>query len=216
MRISTTLGAFLAIAACGASTTAFADNPIGFYVGAGAGESQIRSDDGNYGYPSYYNDYQFAWKALLGIRPIRMFGVEASYIDFGQPGNCNGYYNGYHNGNCNPNQFGNDSHPTAPAIFAVGYLPIPIPWIDIFGKVGGARLNTNIDTLACTSNLQPCNVNNPTVFVVRQSETFTKFAYGAGVQSKFPFGLTLRAEYERISSQFGDPDALMVSAIWSF
>jgi hypothetical protein len=28
--------------------------------------------------------------------------------------------------------------------------------------------------------------------------------------------LTLRGEYERISSQFGDPDALIVSAIWQF
>jgi hypothetical protein len=36
------------------------------------------------------------------------------------------------------------------------------------------------------------------------------------VQSRFPFGLTIRGEYERISSSFGDPDALMVSVLWQF
>ena len=106
MRISKTLAAVLAIAACGASGAAFADNPIGFYVGAGAGESQIRSDDSYYGYPGYYNDYQFAWQGLVGIRPIRMLGLEATYIDFGQP------YR--HNGRYDFNVSGSDSHPTAP------------------------------------------------------------------------------------------------------
>ena len=81
MRLSKALGAVLAIAACGASGAAFADNPVGFYVGAGAGESQNRSDDSNYGYPGYYNDYQFAWQGIVGIRPIRMLGLEATYID---------------------------------------------------------------------------------------------------------------------------------------
>jgi opacity protein-like surface antigen len=215
LRISKALGAFLAIAACGASTAALAADPVGFYVGAGVGESQIRSDDGNYGYPSYYNDYQVAWKAFLGIRPLRVLGVEASYIDFGEPGNCHGNYNGFHDGNCNFNQRGNDSHPTAPALFAVGYLPIPIPYIDIFAKAGAARLRLDVNQFS----QQPCVTGSACpnfVFTGRQAVTDTKFAYGAGVQGRLPFGLSLRAEYERISSQFGDPDALMVSALWTF
>ena len=81
MRISKTLTALFAIAACGASVAAFADNPVGFYIGAGAGESQIRSDDSRYGYPGYYNDYQTAWQGLIGIRPIKLIGLEAAYID---------------------------------------------------------------------------------------------------------------------------------------
>jgi opacity protein-like surface antigen len=214
MRISKTLGVILAIAACGVSAAALAQNPVGFYVGAGLGESQIRSDDGYYGYPSYYNDYQVAWKAFVGIRPIRVLGIEAEYIDFGHP-SCNGYYNNYYNGNCNTATYGNDSHPTAPALFGVGYLPLPVPWIDVFAKAGAARLSLNADTFApqaCVAGGQCPNY----AFVGRQKVTDTKFAYGAGVQSKFPFGLTLRAEYERISSQYGDPDAVMVSAMWTF
>jgi len=207
MRISKTLAALLAIAACGASGAAFADNPLGFYVGAGAGESQIRSDDSYYGYPGYYNDYQFAWQGIIGIRPIRMLGVEATYIDFGQPYRHNGYYD--------YNVSGSDSHPTAPALFAVGYLPLPMPFIDVFAKAGVARLSTNLTDFVS----QPCPAGGPCPYFIptdRHQVIDTRFAYGAGVQSRLPFGLILRGEYERISSQFGDPDALMVSALWQF
>jgi opacity protein-like surface antigen len=207
MRKSKILGALLAIAACGASGAAFADNPLGFYVGAGVGESQIRSDDSRYGLPGYYNDYQFAWQGIVGIRPIRPVGLEAEYIDFGQP------YR--HNGRYDFNVSGSDSHPRAPALFAVGYLPLPFPFIDVFAKAGAARLSTNLTDFV----QQPCVAGGPCPYFVptdRHQVTNTRFAYGAGVQSKFPFGMILRGEYQRISSQFGDPDALMVSALWQF
>ncbi len=207
MRKSRTFAALLAIAAVGASGVALADNPIGFYVGAGAGSSQIRSDDSRYGYPGYYNDYQFAWQGTVGIRPISMLGLEADYIDFGQP------YR--HNGRYDFNVSGSDSHPTAPMLFAVGYLPIPVPFLDVFAKAGVARLSTNLTDFI----QQPCVSGGPCPYFVptdRHQVIDTRFAYGAGVQSRFPFGLTLRGEYERVSSQFGDPDALIVSAIWQF
>ena len=49
----------------------------------------------------------------------------------------------------------------------------------------------------------------------RQNQSDNKFAYGVGVQSK-AWGVAFRAEYERISSPYGDPDALTVSATWTF
>jgi Outer membrane protein beta-barrel domain len=208
MRISKTLGlTLLAVAACGASGAAFADNVLGFYVGAGAGESQIRSDDSRYGYPGYFNDYQTAWQAIVGIRPIKLIGIEAEYIDFGQPSRHHSY---------DYNVSGSDSHPRAPAVFAVGYLPIPIPYLDIFAKVGAARLSTNLTDFvqqACIPDQTPCPNFVP---VSRHQVIDTRVAYGAGVQSKFPFGLIVRGEYERISSPYGDPSALMVSALWQF
>jgi opacity protein-like surface antigen len=208
MRISRTLGAMAALAACCVSAVASAQsatNPAGFYLGAGIGPSQIRSDNNYYCCSSYDNyNYQFAWQALLGIRPLHVLGFEAEYIDFGQPGN--GYY--YVPAN-------SSSHPTAPAIFAVGYLPIPVPFLDIFAKAGGARLSTRISTYAPPPN---CPVGAPCtpVYAGREDVTDTKFAYGVGVQSKFPFGLIVRGEYERIASQYGDPDAFMFSAMWTF
>ena len=210
MRISKVLGVILAIAACGASGAAFADNPLnplGFYVGAGVGESQNRSDDSRYGYPGYYNDTQFAWQALLGIRPIHLLGIEAEYIDFGQPSR--------HHGFNDVNVSGTDSHPRAAALFGVGYLPVPVPFLDVFVKAGAARLQTNVTDFA----QQPCAAGGPCPYFVpfsRHTVTDTRVAYGAGVQSQFPFGLIVRGEYERISSPFGDPDAFMVSALWQF
>jgi len=206
MRFSKTLGAILAIAACGAAGAALADNPLGLYVGAGIGDSQIRSDDSVYGYPGYYNDNQFAWQGLIGIRPIRWVGIEATYIDFGQPDRHSIY---------DVNVSGRDSHPTAPALFAVGYLPLPLPFIDVFAKAGAARLATNVTDFV----QQPCVAGGPCPYFVptdRHQVTDTRLAYGAGVQSRLPFGLIVRGEYERISSQFGDPSAFMASAIWQF
>jgi Outer membrane protein beta-barrel domain len=210
IRISKTLGALFATAACGASTAALAqtpENPAGFYIGAGVGVSQNRSDDSLYGYPGYYNDYQFAWQAMMGIRPIRYLGLEAEYIDFGQPYHNHGYYD--------VNVSGTDSHPTAPALFGVGYVPI-VPFVDLFAKAGAARLSTNVVTGYVQ---QPCYAGGPCPYLVpaaRHEVIDTKFAWGAGVQSKFPFGLIVRGEYQRIASSYGDPDALMLSAMWQF
>lgn len=209
MRISGTLLAILTLGACAASTSALADNPpenpAGFYFGAGVGYSTIRSDDPGYGLPGYYNDHQTAWKLIAGVRPIPVIGAELEYIDFGQPGTFNGYYNSQY--------YGLDSHPRAGALFAVGYLPLPVPFFDIYGKAGIARLVTDV-----TTSSQACNQSGACTGLVslfRQDETDNKFAYGVGVQSKY-WGVAFRAEYERISSTYGDPDALTVSATWTF
>jgi opacity protein-like surface antigen len=208
------IGALAAVATCGVSTAALAAqdpfglyNPIGLYVGAGVGESTIRSDDPAYGYPAYYNDHQTAWKGIIGIRPISLFGIEAEYIDFGQPGHRYGYYD--------VNEYGYDSHPHAPVLFALGYLPIPIPYIDIYAKAGAARLTLTANDYVS----EPCTTGNACPYYVlngRSNVTQTKFAYGAGVSSKLPLGFTVRAEYERITSPYGDPDAFTVSALWTF
>ena len=211
-RTTYAIGALMAVVACAASTAVqAADDPFGFYnpaglyFGAGVGESTIRSDDAPYGLPAYYNDHQTAWKGIIGVRPISFVGAEVEYIDFGQPGNRN--YN-------DAAVYGYDSHPTATILFAVGYLPIPLPYIDIFGKAGVARLKLTTNDYA----LESCGAFETPCYVItgRSNVTQTKFAYGAGVSSKLPFGFTVRAEYERIASPYGDPDAFTVSALWTF
>lgn len=211
-RTTHAIGALMAVVACGASTAAQAAddafgfyNPAGLYFGAGVGESTIRSDDPGYGLPGYYNDHQTAWKGIIGVRPISFVGAEVEYIDFGQPGNHYDHSTAV---------YGYDSHPTAPILFGVGYLPIPLPYIDIFAKAGVARLRLTANDYA----LEPCGTSGADCYVItgRSNVTQTKFAYGAGVSSKLPFGFTVRAEYERISSPYGDPDAFTVSALWTF
>jgi hypothetical protein len=204
-RISGTLLAVAAVGACSASTAALADNPAGFYLGAGVGYSTVRSDDAAYGLPGYFNDNETAWKLIAGVRPIPLVGAEFEYIDFGHPTNDFGY--------SGINNYGLDSHPRAEALFGVGYLPLPIPFVDVFGKLGVARLQTDVTTFegpACSQN-----AGCPGATFYRQDQAYNRLAYGVGVQSK-AWGISFRAEYERISSQFGDPDALTVSATWTF
>jgi hypothetical protein len=194
---SKVLALLCAIGACAVSGAASADNLLGLYAGAGAGESTVRSD---HGFDPYYpvdsHPHHTTWKVFTGIRPIPILGAEAEYIDFGHPSSADasvdgaGFYG-----------TGADSHPRAGVLSAVGYLPLP--FIDVFGKVGMARLETNLNTYSSTAVLS------------RQIVWQSKVAYGAGVQAHF-WGVAVRGEYERISSKFGDPDALMVSAAWTF
>ncbi len=202
MRTSRIL-ALLGICACWTSS-ARAENPVGFYIGAGLGQSTIRSDDPAYGYPGYYNDHHFAWKGIVGIRPIAPLGLEYEYIDFGQPNDDHGYYD--------VNYYGSNSHPHASALFAVGYLPVPIPFVDFYGKAGVAYLTTTRNEFVCDPHLACPQY----VLVASHEQSDTRFAYGVGVQSKLLLGFAVRAEYERISSSYGDPDALTVSAVWTF
>ena len=203
-----------AAGACLASASALADNPMGFYLGAGLGESTVRSDNYGYGYGAYndyhgYGDHHFAWKAVAGVRPISIVGAELAYLDFGHPGGDGGYFNNFY-------YYGPDSHPRAITAFAVGYLPLPVPFIDIYGKAGVARLHTIVNGFdGPNCGLGFNNVCLAPAAASSQSVWDTRFAYGAGVQSKF-WGVALRAEYDRISSPYGDPDMLSVGAIWTF
>jgi opacity protein-like surface antigen len=197
----------------GCASSAFAgyqvENPVGFYFGGGVGGSNVRGDNDPYwGYPGDYNGYETAWKVMAGIRPIPPLGAEIEYIDFGNPNNGNGYYNyNYY--------YGQSDHPTAGAAFAVGYLPIPVPFLDVYGKAGVARLHSEVsgyETPNCTPNAV-CPANGA---FYRNDQWNTDFAWGAGVQAKFYPGLAVRAEYERISQTGGDPAAVTVGVTWTF
>ena len=207
-------GALLAVIVAGAHrrrNSARADNPLGAYVGVGVGQSKVGSNNYyDYGYYGGYHDHDAAWKAIIGIRPLPIVGAEVEYIDFGSGNGANGYYgNGYFYSNAS-------SHPKAEVLYGLGYLPLPLPFLDVYGKLGVARLQSNITTYAypsgyCAPPYSTCSA--PVAY--RTDQTDTKFAYGAGVQAKWQ-DFAFRAEYERISSQFGDPAAYMVSATWTF
>jgi hypothetical protein len=209
-RLSAALSGVLALGALGVTTLALADNPLGAYIGAGVGVSNVGSDNNNYGYYGGYHDHDAAWKVIAGVRPLPFVGGEVEYIDFGSGNGDNGYYgSNYFYSNAS-------SHPKATVLYGLGYLPLPLPFLDVYGKLGVARLQSDITTYAyragyCAPPYSACSA--PTAY--RTDQTDTKFAYGAGVQAKFQ-DFAFRAEYERISSQFGDPAAFTVSATWTF
>ena len=209
-RISGALVAVVAMGTCMLASTAFADNPLGLYVGAGVGESTVRSDDGFFsGYGHFDRDHHTAGEAVIGVRPISIVGAELEYIDFGHPGGDDSYDDRNY-------YFGPDTHPRAIAAFAVGHVPLPLPFLDIYGKAGAARLHTNVnafDGSYCPPN--PHIACAPVASIASQNSWDTRFAYGVGVQYTV-WGLGIGAEYQRISSPFGDPDLLAVRVIWTF
>jgi hypothetical protein len=207
-RISGTLSTVIAVSALGASNSVLADNPLGAYIGAGAGVSNVGNDNYayNYGYNGGYNN-NLAWKAIAGIRPISIVGAELEYIDFGSNNGQNGYYG-------NSYFYGPNSHPKATLLYGLGYLPLPLPFLQIYGKLGVARLQTNFTTYAFPPGVGNCTFPcTPIAYTTDQWND--KFAYGFGVQTKFQ-DFAFRAEYEGISSQYGNPAAFMVSATWTF
>lgn len=209
-------GSWLAVISAGllmaAVAPARADNPLGLYVGAGVGVSNVGNNNNGYCncypygyYGGYNNNNNVAWKAMFGMRPIPMIGAEIEYLDFGSSDGNNGYYNNYYN-------YGANTHPKSTMLYAVGYLPIPVPNLDVFGKLGAGRLQTDISFNTYQCNYPAVNCA-PTTYSVNQ--TNTKFAYGAGVQWRYQ-DFAFRAEYEGVSSEYGNPEAVLVSVTWTF
>jgi hypothetical protein len=210
MKRSSSLRALLALTAVGLTTAALADNPLGAYVGAGVGASNV-GNSYDYGYYGRYHDDDVAWKAIAGIRPIPWVGAEAEWIDFGSGHGDNGYY-GF--GDYYANSV---SHPKAAVLYGIGYLPLPLPFLDVYGKAGVARLQTDLTTYQYTSGgyCPPPYSSCPAPSAFRIDQWNTKFAWGAGVGTHWQdFGF--RAEYERIQSQYGNPSAFTVNATWTF
>jgi hypothetical protein len=207
--ISSAVAALAGVVTLGISTVALADNPLGLYVGAGVGESQIGNNNNYYdpyGYGGGFHDHDAAWKVLVGLRPLPFVGAELEYIDFGNAGGNDGYYSSYYD-------YGVSAHPKATVLYGLGYLPLPLPFLDVYGKLGVARLQTDNSyfyNLPCASS-----TSGSCAYESRFDQQNTKFAYGAGVQAKWQ-DFALRGEYERISSTYGDPNAVMVSLTWTF
>jgi len=104
----------LTVLALGA-TAARAESSL-FYLGAGVTHSSLTANN--------------SWKAFAGVRPLNWLAVEADYIDLGsQTANSFG------------NTFTDSIHLRYKAFagYAVGFAPIPVPYLDVFGKVGLAR-----------------------------------------------------------------------------
>ncbi len=185
-----------------ASAPALADgpvglNPLGLYVGGGVGESHVRNDSLN-GFVKNHT----GWKALVGIRPLPLVGAEIEYANFGHPG-VTGV-------TVAPGLAYNvDASQKAVSAFGLLYWPVPLPFLDFYGKVGMSRLRSNINATCVTP--ATCGANPS----YSAETTDTRFAYGLGAQVKV-YALGIRAEYERIQSSGSSPDLYSLIAIWTF
>lgn len=95
----------------------------GVYVGASVGQANvsITSSANNID----FKDSATGYKVLLGVRPLKWFGVEAAYVDMGKPGNS--AYSATTQG---------------VSAFAVGFLDKGP--VDLFAKAGAINWNSKI------------------------------------------------------------------------
>ena len=147
-----------------AASAAQADNGF-FYVGAGVSKDKLSNIAPSGGFADIDKT---SWKVLAGLRPISLFAVEADYLDLGSQTNT---------------FVGADSNAKAFAGYGVGFLPIPVPYLDVYGKAGLARWSLS-------------GSNTGSLFSF--SNHGTEFAWGAGVQAHVG-NIGGRLEYERFS-----------------
>jgi hypothetical protein len=160
----------LIVLALGASA-AWADNGS-FYLGAGVSKDKL-SDIVNSG-TTFADIDGTSWKAFAGLRPLSVVAAEVDYIDLGSQTSTFVTTT-------------TSSNAKAFAGYAVGFLPIPLPFLDIFGKAGLARWKLN--------------GSSP---VTSFSTSGTEFAWGVGTQVHVGnFGARLEYENFRIPSTNG-------------
>jgi opacity protein-like surface antigen len=164
---------FLASALALFTSAAHADDLLGLYAGAGIVRAKMED--------VFHTNFTFSntsWKVYGGFRPLGFpLGVDVDYIDLGSK---------------SAGTFLGPAHADAKAFaaYAVGYLPIPVPNIDVYGKAGLARWQ--FDGQRGSSSL----------FSV--SENGTDFAWGVGGQVHFLERFAVRLEYEHFNVREAD------------
>jgi opacity protein-like surface antigen len=126
--------------------------------------------------------------------------VEAEYADLGSQDV---------NINYDINHVSTDAKATA--AYVLGYLPVPLPWIDVYGEVGAARVKADTNAYlnpGATTCGHPCSPSS-----VDSSKN--SIAWGGGLQFKVG-RWAARADYERFDGPQGNPSLLSVEGIFNF
>lgn len=137
----------------------------GLYAGAGLMQADV-----NHLFGSGFNIHNTSIKALAGLR-FSLLGAELDYYHLGSESGDFDSLGGAH------------ADARAFAAYAVGYLPIPLPIVDFYGKLGLDRWQL--------SGSSP----NPSLF--QFSHNGTQLAWGIGAQAHFG-NLLGRLEYEHL------------------
>lgn len=148
----------------------------GLYVGGALGQSASGLKIGNIN----YTDQNVGFKLIAGFRPLKLLAVEFNYLDLGDASTG-----------------GVTAHTKAVGGFALGFLPLPI--VDIYGKVGLVSWRTDASSPALS--WRPSG---------------SDLALGAGVQMHFG-ALAARIEYEAFDAQEAStPTLLSIGLTYTF
>lgn len=155
--------------------SAYADNE-GFYIDGSVGHSEEHFDSTVFNVRGSDAGYQLG----VGFRPISLFAGELDYVDMGRASGGENYADTY-----------------GITAFGVGFLPIPL--VDVYGKLGAIEWRTN--------------ANSPTLSYHR---TGTDLAYGVGAGMHWG-ALGARVEYERFEvSHASTMDLATIGLTWTF
>lgn len=116
MRKTLMVGLFMMLAAVAFSTPARAE----FLFGAGVGSNTVDIDED-------FDESDMGWKAFAGFRFFKFFGIEAQYVEFG-----------------NPEADDIEVELNDIAAFGVGVLPIG-GHFEIFGKAGYGQWDVTVE-----------------------------------------------------------------------
>lgn len=180
--------ALVLLATAGAfATTAHAEDSL-FYIGGSLGQANTKVGQID------FNKTDLGWKALVGTRPIPLLGAELAYVDLGKPSQTAGEFN---------------QKATTKGLTAFGLIYLPVPLVDVYGKVGAAKLQaTASSTFAICPGGPGC-----TPFSFNRKNT--QPAYGVGAQMAWG-PVAARAEYEHFQTNGGSPSLLSVGLIYKF
>lgn len=190
MRAKPLVGIAAAMLCCSAHAQ---DN--GIYIGAAAADVSTDFDLAIATSAYDVDDESSGFKLIGGIRPLDPFGIEVNYVDLGE-------MDATLSAACPPAAGG-----TCPAsatfdaralsVSGVGYYSLP--FVDLFGRVGVARWESDREFSLLGDD----------------SESGTDMTYGVGVQLRF-LSLALRLEYERFDLDRDSVDSVSLGLTYTF
>jgi hypothetical protein len=172
---------------------AVADELPGPYLGGAIGAAQVEADGSAFGAQSFRENHS-AYKVMFGLRPIARLGLELTYMDFGDPSVSGSNLS--------------DVKMRGAAAWGLFYLPVPV--VDVYAKLGVARIDSTVSGFYPTVCTLIC-VTQP----FRIDRTDTGLAGGVGAQLKLG-AAAVRAEYERFHAAGAYPGLVSVGVTWSF
>jgi OmpA-OmpF porin, OOP family len=182
------LTAIAALGLMAATTVAQADTQPGFYAGAGIGSTKIGADELD---DTGFDDSDVGFKVFGGYDFNQNFGIEVSYVDFGE-------------GSADAGGASASVGVSALTASAVGKLPVS-EMFTLYGKLGFASYDVDLD------------FNNvPGFGSGHLSDSDSDLMYGVGGALSFGGTFEARLEYEAINVDDFDINMISVSGLFRF
>jgi len=194
-----------------------------FHIGLALGDSELNFDPSSIGIPEdaaperSTEDSGIGAKLVAGFRPVRVVAAEIQYVDFGEEViSGRGYGQGLV-------RQGVDIAVEADAwvLAAILFIPEPSPSVDLYAKVGVARIDESTTGSGYDHLTRPeCQASPSTVgpglsfpshcqFDTNVDQSDSRAYLGLGARFSIPRAAALRFEYEWIERDDGEGTTML-------